>query len=76
MQLQTYVAADDPSVGETVRADWQRLRKTVHLPLGADAYGTTAFLTYGMLVNSLASMGFPPEHRIREGLYPSARPPT
>ena len=79
MQMQTYVAvgaaeeAGDHELGEAVRAGWMRLWDTVHVPLGADADGTTTFMAYGMLVNCLVSMGFPPEHRVWEGLYPSAR---
>ncbi|MGC4986123.1 MULTISPECIES: TetR/AcrR family transcriptional regulator [unclassified Streptomyces] len=79
MQMQTYVAvgaaeeAGDHELGEAVRAGWMRLWDTVHAPLGADADGTTTFMAYGMLVNCLVSMGFPPEHRVWEGLYPSAR---
>ncbi|MEH0581137.1 hypothetical protein QBA54_43480 [Streptomyces sp. B21-108] len=65
---------------EAARADRQRLRlllrEPVRLPLGADVNGTTAFLAYGMLVNSRAEMGFPSEHRVLEGLYPPARPPS
>ena len=34
---------------------------------------TTTFMAYGMLINVLAAMGFPPGHRVWEGLYPSAR---
>jgi len=79
MQMQTYVAvaaaegAGDHELGETVRAGWMRLWDTVHLPLGADKNETTTFLAYGMLINCLVAMGFPPEHRVWEGLYPSAR---
>ncbi|WP_329301196.1 TetR/AcrR family transcriptional regulator [Streptomyces sp. NBC_00659] len=79
MQMQTYVAvgaaeeAGDHELGEAVRAGWMRLWDTVHVPLGADVDGTTTFMAYGMLVNCLVSMGFPPEHRVWEGLYPSAR---
>ncbi|CAM5473247.1 TetR/AcrR family transcriptional regulator [Streptomyces tanashiensis] len=50
-----------------------KLWETVHLPLGADANETTTFLAYGMLINTLVAMGFPPEHRVWEGFYPSAR---
>ena len=46
---------------------------TVHLPLGADVDETTTFLAYGMLVNTLAAMGFPPQHRVWQSMYPSAR---
>jgi AcrR family transcriptional regulator len=79
MQMQTYVAvaaeeqAGDHELGEAVRADWMRLWDTVHLPLGADKNGTTTFLAYGMLINCLVAMGFPPEHKVWEGLYPAAR---
>ncbi|MBY8843514.1 TetR/AcrR family transcriptional regulator [Streptomyces sp. SP2-10] len=79
MQMQMYVAVaaaeeeGDHEFGESVRAGWMRLWDTVHLPLGADVNETTTFLAYGMLINCLVSMGFPPQHRVWEGLYPSAR---
>ncbi|MDT0609886.1 TetR/AcrR family transcriptional regulator [Streptomyces lancefieldiae] len=79
MQLQTYVtvaaaeAAGDHEFGEMVRKGWMELWDTVHLPLGGDIGETTSFMAYGMLINTLAGMGFPPEHRIWEGLYLSAR---
>ena len=79
MQMQMYVAvaaaeeAGDREFGEQVRAGWMRLWDTVHLPLGADVGETTTFLAYGMLINCLAAMGFPPQHRVWEGLYPEAR---
>ncbi|MFC4465089.1 TetR/AcrR family transcriptional regulator [Streptomyces xiangluensis] len=79
MQMQTYVAvaaaeqAGDQELGEAVRAGWMRVWDAVHLPLGADMDETATFMAYGMLVNCLVSMGFPPEHRVWEGLYPSAR---
>ncbi|MGR4853346.1 TetR/AcrR family transcriptional regulator [Streptomyces sp. LARHCF252] len=79
MQMQMYVAVKaaeeegDHEFGESVRAGWMRLWDTVHVPLGADVDETTTFMAYGMLVNCLAAMGFPPEHRVWEGLYPSAR---
>ncbi|MDQ0750585.1 AcrR family transcriptional regulator [Streptomyces africanus] len=79
MQMQMYVAVaaaeqeGDREFGESVRAGWMRLWDTVHVPLGADVGETTTFLAYGMLINCLVGMGFPPEHRVWEGLYPSAR---
>jgi AcrR family transcriptional regulator len=79
MQMQMYVAVGaaeqdgDREFGEAVRAGWMRLWDTVHVPLGADINETTTFLAYGMLINCLVAMGFPPEHRVWEGLYPSAR---
>ncbi|MFD3541881.1 TetR/AcrR family transcriptional regulator [Streptomyces sp. NPDC058662] len=79
MQLQMYVtvaaaeAAGDQELGELVRAGWMELWDTVHLPLGADTDATTTFMAQGMLITNLAAMGFPPGHRVWEGLYPSAR---
>ncbi|MFF4017786.1 TetR/AcrR family transcriptional regulator [Streptomyces sp. NPDC001843] len=79
MQMQMYVAVaaaeeeGDTAFGESVRAGWMRLWDVVHLPLGADVNETTTFMAYGMLVNCLVAMGFPPQHRVWEGLYPSAR---
>jgi AcrR family transcriptional regulator len=79
MQMQMYVAvaaaeqAGEHELGEQVRAGWMRLWDTGHLSLGADTDETTTFMAYGMLINCLVSMGFPPGHRIWEGLYPEAR---
>ncbi|MDT9688547.1 helix-turn-helix domain-containing protein [Streptomyces sp. P9(2023)] len=79
MQMQVYVtvaaaeAAGDHEFGEAVRAGWMRLWETVRIALGADVEETTTFLAYGMLVNTLVAMGFPPEHKVWEGFYPSAR---
>ncbi|MCX5146052.1 TetR/AcrR family transcriptional regulator [Streptomyces sp. NBC_00320] len=79
MQLQMYVtvaaaeAAGDHQLGELVRKGWMDLWDTVHVPLGGDVNETTTFMAYGMLINNLAAMGFPPGHRVWEGLYPSAR---
>jgi len=79
MQMQMYVAVaaaeqeGDQEFGAAVRAGWMRLWDTVHLPLGADVKETTTFMAYGMLINCLVAMGFPPEHRVWEGLYPSAK---
>ncbi|MFJ3665650.1 TetR/AcrR family transcriptional regulator [Streptomyces sp. NPDC090106] len=78
MQMQMYVAvaaaeqAGEAEFGEEVRAGWMRLWDAVHLPLGADVDGTTTFMAYGMLINALMAMGFPPEHRVWAGLYPEA----
>ncbi|MFI1755731.1 TetR/AcrR family transcriptional regulator [Streptomyces sp. NPDC020571] len=80
MQLQVYVtvaaaeAAGDHEFGEMVRKGWLELWDTVHLPLGADIGQTTTFLAYGMLINTLVGMGFPPGHRVYGGLYDSAQP--
>ncbi|MFC4956118.1 TetR/AcrR family transcriptional regulator [Streptomyces mauvecolor] len=80
LQMQTYVAAaaaeaaGDHEFGKAVRAGWTELYDTVHLALGADQGGTTTFLAYGMLINTLVALGFPPEDRVWQGFYESAQP--
>ncbi|MCL2551397.1 MAG: TetR/AcrR family transcriptional regulator [Actinomycetia bacterium] len=80
MQMQTYVAVaaaeseGDREFGEMVRRSWQELWDSVHVDLGGDVNETTTFLAYGMLVNTLVSLGFPAGHRNWEGFYESARP--
>lgn len=78
MQMQVYVAvaaaeaAGDHTFGEAVRREWMELWDAVSVPL--EGYKeTTTFLAYGMLINTLVAMGFPPEHRVWEEIYPSAR---
>ncbi|MFE0805218.1 TetR/AcrR family transcriptional regulator [Streptomyces sp. NPDC058812] len=79
MQLQVYVtvaaaeAEGDHEFGEMVRRGWLDLWEAVRLPLGGDVAETTAFMAYGMLINALAGMGFPPGHRIWDGLHVSAQ---
>lgn len=79
LQMQMYVAVSaaeeegDHEFGEKVRAGWMRLWDAVHLPLGANAEETTVFMAYGMLINCLVAMGFPPGHRVWQTMYPSAR---
>ena len=46
----------------------------VQVALGADIGETTTSSAYGMLINTLAALGFPPEHRVWARLLPSARP--
>ncbi|MEU1162897.1 TetR/AcrR family transcriptional regulator [Streptomyces sp. NPDC090075] len=78
MQMQTYItvaaaeAEGEHEFGELVRAGWLRLWDTVHLLSGADVDVTTAFLAKGMLINTYAAMGFPPEHRVWRGMYSEA----
>ncbi|WP_198539343.1 TetR/AcrR family transcriptional regulator [Streptomyces graminilatus] len=75
MQLQTYVAVaaaeaeGDHEFGEVVRAGWMKIWDTVQVPIGDE---TTSFLAYGMLINTLAAMGFPAGHRVWQGMFPSA----
>ncbi|NXY94582.1 helix-turn-helix transcriptional regulator [Streptomyces sp. BR123] len=79
LQMQMYVAVaaaerdGDREFGELVRAGWLRLWDAVHLPLGGDVTETTGFMAYGMLINALAAMGFPPEHRVWAGLDPEGK---
>ncbi|WP_329276034.1 TetR/AcrR family transcriptional regulator [Streptomyces sp. NBC_01451] len=76
MQMQIYVtvaaaeAEGDREFGEAVRAGWIKLWDTVEVPVGEE---TTTFLAYGMLINTLAAMGFPPGHRVWQGMWPSAQ---
>ncbi|MFF1839654.1 TetR/AcrR family transcriptional regulator [Streptomyces sp. NPDC058231] len=80
MQMQMYAAvaaaeaAGDHEFGAAARAGWLQMWDEVHLALGADPGETTQFLAYGMLINTLTSLGFPAGHRIWSGFYPSARP--
>ncbi len=80
MQMQMYVAvasaeaAGDHAFGDSVRAGWLVLWDTVHLALGADVDETTGFLAYGMLINTLVSLGFPSGNRVWSGFFDSARP--
>ncbi|MEU9589940.1 TetR/AcrR family transcriptional regulator [Streptomyces sp. NPDC048193] len=75
MQLQVYVtvaaaeAEGDHEFGEMVRNGWMELWDAVHLPLGGDVEETANFMAYGMLINTLAGMGFPPEHRVWSGFH-------
>lgn len=77
MQMQMYLAVaaaeqeGDREFGEAVRTGWTRLWDTVHLPLGADVQQTTTFMAYGMLINCLVAMGFPPDHRVWAGMEPA-----
>lgn len=80
MQMQTYAAvaaaeaAGDRAFGEPLRAAWGRMWGDVHIALGADENETTSFLAYGMLINTLASLGFPADHRVWSGFHISSGP--
>ncbi|MEU2245336.1 helix-turn-helix domain-containing protein [Streptomyces sp. NPDC019224] len=80
MQMQVYAAvaaaeaAGDHAFGESVRAAWLELFDSVNLALGAEVDGATTFLAYGMLANTLTSLGFPAGHRMWSGFYASAQP--
>lgn len=80
MQMQMYLAVaaaeqeGDPEFGKAVRAGWERLWDSVYLRVGADIGETTVFMAFGMLINCLVAMGFPPDHRVWQGIDLSARP--
>ncbi|WP_328904423.1 MULTISPECIES: TetR/AcrR family transcriptional regulator [unclassified Streptomyces] len=80
MQMQVYAAvaaaeaAGDHEFGEAVRAGWLELFDSVNLALGADVGEATQFLAYGMLANTLTSLGFAAGHRIWSGFFDSAQP--
>lgn len=73
MQMQMYAAvaaaeaSGDHEFGERLRLGWVEMWDEIHLLLGADQDETTSFLAHGMLINTLASLGFPPGHRVWSG---------
>ncbi|MGW7051858.1 TetR/AcrR family transcriptional regulator [Streptomyces sp. NPDC054887] len=70
LQMQMFVAvsaaeaAGDHAFGEPIRAGWEELWDACHLQLGADDKETAYFMSYGMLINALVSLGFPVGHRV------------
>lgn len=80
MQMQTYAAvaaaeaSGEPGFGASLRRGWEALWDTVLVELGGDHDETTQFLAYGMLVNTLVSLGYPAGHRMWAGFYEEARP--
>ncbi|MFD6414799.1 TetR/AcrR family transcriptional regulator [Streptomyces sp. NPDC060194] len=80
MQMQTNVAvasaaaAGDVAFGDPIRASWERLWDAIHEALGGEQGETTTFMAYGMLINVLASLGFPSGHRLWAG-FEHTQPP-
>ncbi|NGN68928.1 TetR/AcrR family transcriptional regulator [Streptomyces sp. A7024] len=81
MQMQTYVAvasaevAGDREFGEPIRAAWSReLYDLALLTMGGDAEEATLFLAYGMLINTLVSLGYQADDRVWEGFWPETVP--
>ncbi len=80
MQMQMYVAvasaeaSGDHEFGRVLRAGWMGLYDAIQLALGVDTGETTQFLAYGMLINTLVSLGFSADHRVWTGFYDSAQP--
>ncbi|GAB2741446.1 TetR/AcrR family transcriptional regulator [Kitasatospora kifunensis] len=74
LQMQMYVsvaaaeAQGDAEVGEAARALWLDLWDSVRVAAGMSTEEVTEFFAHGMLINTLLAMGFPPRHRIWEGL--------
>lgn len=80
MQMQMYAAvaaaetSGDHAFGEPLREGWVRMWDDVHIALGAEVNETTTFLACGMLINTLASLGFPSDHRVWSGFTHQAGP--
>ncbi|OEJ29451.1 TetR family transcriptional regulator [Streptomyces agglomeratus] len=73
LQMQMFVAvsaaeaAGEHAFGEPIRAGWEELWDSCHLRLGADEKETAHFMSFGMLINVLVSLGFPAGHRVWSG---------
>ncbi|MFC5640540.1 helix-turn-helix domain-containing protein [Kitasatospora cinereorecta] len=73
MQMQIYVsvfaaeAGGDQEIGDAARAGWLELFDRIRIRLGGDTEEATRFMAYGMLINTLVAMGYPPDHRIWSG---------
>ncbi|WP_254802515.1 TetR/AcrR family transcriptional regulator [Kitasatospora sp. SUK 42] len=78
MQMQLYVAvfageaAEADEIGEAARAGWLDLFDRVRIRLGGSTEDATAFMAYGMLINTLVAPGFPRDHRVWDGFGPEA----
>ena len=59
VQLQSYVACDDPEVREHVRNGFRDLAGYVQRVSGADGRGLVEFFAAGMLINVVAAMDLP-----------------
>ncbi|MGF1429648.1 TetR/AcrR family transcriptional regulator [Kitasatospora sp. LaBMicrA B282] len=74
LQIQMYVSTaaaesqGDTEVGEAVREMYLDLWDSVRVAGGMTTQEVTEFFACGMLINTLLAMGFPPEHRIWDGL--------
>ncbi|MFB7126879.1 MULTISPECIES: TetR/AcrR family transcriptional regulator [Streptomycetaceae] len=80
MQMQLYVsasaarAAGEDEVGETARLLWEDLFDRVRIRIGGGMKDATQFFAYGMLINTLVALGYPPDHRIWAG-FDGCEPP-
>lgn len=57
VQLHAHAAAEEPAIRDAVRAGFGRVYEAVRAASGADEETLAAFLSKGMLLNVLASMG-------------------
>ncbi|GAA4948197.1 TetR family transcriptional regulator [Yinghuangia aomiensis] len=61
MQLQAYVASQDPEYQAPIRACWERLDEQVRVLSGAEGEELTDFFARGMLCNVIAALDLPRE---------------
>lgn len=83
MQMQVYVAvasaesSGDREFGEPIRAAWsEHLYDFALLTFGGDESEATTFLAFGMLINTLVALGYPPADRVWDGFWPETKPST
>lgn len=80
LQMQMYAAtgvaeaAGDRDFGERLRRGWLKIWDTAGEALGTGDDEAAQFMAYGMLINTMVSLGFPPRHRVWGGVYESAQP--
>ncbi|MFI6286848.1 TetR/AcrR family transcriptional regulator [Streptomyces sp. NPDC051018] len=80
MQMQIYVAVatatatGDVEFGERIRSAWVRIWEQARGALGGDDHDVTEFMAYGMLINTLVSLGFPGDHRVWRELIMDGEP--
>ncbi|KDN84831.1 TetR/AcrR family transcriptional regulator [Kitasatospora cheerisanensis] len=73
MQMQMYVSvfaaesAGEDRIGDAARTAWLRLFERIRERMGGDQKEATQFMAYGMLINTLVGLGYPPDHRIWSG---------
>ena len=59
LQMQAYVACDDPDVRDRVRRGYERLHREVKAASGADADELRSWFATGMFLNVVAAMDLP-----------------
>ena len=79
-QMQMYAAtgvaeaSGDRAFGERLRRGWLQVWDAAGEALGAGDDEVAQFMAKGMLINTMVSLGFPPDHRVWGAVYESARP--